>query len=234
METDTQEHLALELPENVRITQHSLNIEAPLETNQLQDLLAVLQRMSSGLPWWIGDVIVQFQTVHRNQAKDLWTGLEQAQELRLIEQRTTVIKEYLGYSDDRVAECVRIAKAFPASKRLSNLTWRHYADAFAETRLDADKAYEYLKIASDASLKVNEMVLRIRADLCPEMPGIVTSASTRSFRPILQAASAVKRVPVDEMSENDARAIKDSTEPLWAWLVGVRSLVDGNSRVLPE
>lgn len=221
---EQQQTLVLNVPDNVRITQHSLTIEAPLEISALQDLLNVLQRMSTGLPWWIGDVVVQFQEVHRKHAQNMWTGPDEALELRLVEQRTAVIKEYLGYSDDRVAECVRVAKAFPQTDRLPNLTWRHYADALAETMQDKDKAIKYLQIASDEALSASAMVLKIREDISPEMPGIVTASSTRAFRPILQAASAVKRVPLDELTEEDARSIKESTQPLWEWLIGVREV----------
>jgi len=113
-----------------------LSTRADLRFDQFQAICALVGRAASAVRWWAGDLVLFGERVYGE------TAPQALEELRM--------------SPEGLADCARVAAAFPPSKRSPTLSFGHHR-TLASRWLEPVQRFQLLERAESGRLSVREL-----------------------------------------------------------------------------
>jgi len=133
-----QADLLLRLEEGgaLTVTSCDLSTRADLRFDQFQAICALVGRAASAVRWWAGDLVLFGERVYGENAP------QALEELRM--------------SPEGLADCARVAAAFPPTKRSPTLSFGHHR-TLASRWLEPVQRFQLLERAKGERLSVREL-----------------------------------------------------------------------------
>jgi hypothetical protein len=107
-----------------------LNLPPTITQQDERFLISHIRTVGRGLPWWVGDFALHFQSRIDRQRKDEEAAAKaEARQPKEIADYADTLAQAWGMSASYIRNAATVSSFYPVSNRLEKLTWRHHQDA---------------------------------------------------------------------------------------------------------